>query len=38
LNAVLLDTPALVWLVVGDGWQRLAVRRCIETAAQQRLW
>jgi PIN domain nuclease of toxin-antitoxin system len=39
LNAVLLDTHALVWLVVGDGQLRLAVRRRIETAAQQQqLW
>ena len=39
MNAVLLDTPALVWLVVGDGRLRLAVRRRIETAAQQQqLW
>lgn len=39
MNAVLLDTHALVWLVVGDGQFRLAVRRRIETAAQaQQLW
>lgn len=39
MNAVLLDTHALVWLVVGDGQLRLAVRRRIETAAQeQQLW
>jgi PIN domain nuclease of toxin-antitoxin system len=39
LNAVLLDTHALVWLVVGDGQLRLAVRRRIENAAQeQQLW
>jgi PIN domain nuclease of toxin-antitoxin system len=39
LNAVLLDTHALVWLVVGDGRLRLAVRRRIEAAAQeQQLW
>jgi len=39
LNAVLLDTHALVWLVVGDGQLRLAVRQRIETAAQaQQLW
>ena len=35
MSAVLLDTPALVWLVVGDGQLRLAVRRRVETAAQQ---
>ncbi|MDP1650194.1 MAG: type II toxin-antitoxin system VapC family toxin [Rubrivivax sp.] len=36
---MLLDTHALVWLVVGDGRLRLAVRRCIEAAAQeQQLW
>ena len=39
MNAVLLDTHALVWLVVGDGRLRLAVRRRIDTAAQQQqLW
>ena len=39
MNAVLLDIHALVWLVVGDGQLRLAVRRRIETAAQeQQLW
>lgn len=39
MSAVLLDTHALVWLVVGDARLRLAVRRRIEAAAQeQQLW
>ena len=39
MSAVLLDTHALVWLVVGDARRRLAVRRRIEAAAQeQQLW
>lgn len=39
MNAVLLDTHALVWLVAGDVRLRLAARRRIEAAAQQQqLW
>ncbi len=39
MSAVLLDTHALVWLVVGDERLRPAVRRRIEAAAQQQqLW
>jgi PIN domain nuclease of toxin-antitoxin system len=39
VSAVLLDTHALVWLVTGDERLRPAVRRRIETAAQQQqLW
>jgi PIN domain nuclease of toxin-antitoxin system len=39
VSAVLLDTPALVWLVTGDERLRPAVRRRIEAAAQQQqLW
>lgn len=38
-SAVLLDTHVLVWLVVGDGRLRPAVRRRMEAAAQERqLW
>jgi PIN domain nuclease of toxin-antitoxin system len=39
VSAVLLDTHALVWLVMGDERLRPAVRRRIEAAAQQQqLW
>ncbi len=39
MSAVLLDTHALVWLVMGDERLRPAVRRRIEAAAQQQqLW
>lgn len=39
MSAVVLDTHALVWLVVGDSRLRLAARTSIEVAAQeQQLW
>lgn len=39
MSAVLLDSHALVWLVVGDARLRPAVRRRIEAAARERqLW
>lgn len=39
MSAVVLDTQALVWLVVGDARLRLAALRRIEAAAQeQQLW